>query len=398
MKKKINVLRIIPTIDPIFGGPSKTIVDSSIYLKENGFNVDILTGDQAGSTKTNYLKNTRLLRSNKIKIINQGRHSFGNYCFNINQYKWLKNNKHKYDFIIVHGLWQFSTLMARILLKKNFFVFIHGQLDPWFKEDFIKKIKKKLYWFFIERKNLLYSKSILITSKGEKTSLNQTYVNTNGIRKKIIQYGILKPKINKKKVLYKFYKKFPQLKNKGFYLFLGRFHEKKGCDTLIKSVRLIKKNFNDKILFAGPLGYTKYERNIIKLTSDYDLKNNIIFSDILLDDLKWGAILASKAMVLASHGENFGVSLVESMSLSRPILTTNKVNIFNEIKNYKAGYVCDDNVKSFANILLKFSKLERKKLRVLSKNAYNCFAKNFDLSIDKKNSLKNIIKENICVE
>ena len=118
----------------------------------------------------------------------------------------------------------------------------------------------------------------------------------------------------------------------------------------------------------------------------------------MLDDLKWGAILASKAMVLASHGENFGVSLVESMSLSRPILTTNKVNIFNEIKNYKAGYVCDDNVKSFANILLKFSKLERKKLRVLSKNAYNCFAKNFDLSIDKKNSLKNILKENICVE
>ena len=120
MKKKINVLRIIPTIDPIFGGPSKTIVDSSIYLKENGFNVDILTGDQAGSTKRNYLKNTRLLRSNKIKIINQGRHSFGNYCFNINQYKWLRNNKHKYDFIIVHGLWQFSTLMARILLKKIF--------------------------------------------------------------------------------------------------------------------------------------------------------------------------------------------------------------------------------------------------------------------------------------
>ena len=106
-------------------------------------------------------------------------------------------------------------------------------------------------------------------------------------------------------------------------------------DTLIKSVRLIK-ILNDKILFAGPLGDTKYERNIIKLTSDYDLKNNIIFSDILLDDVNGGLFKDSKLMVLASHGENFGVSLVESMSLSRPILTTNKVNIFNEIKNYKS--------------------------------------------------------------
>ena len=69
-----------------------------------------------------------------------------------------------------------------------------------------------------------------------------------------------------------------------------------------------------------------------------------------------------------------------------------------KLKIIKAGYVCDDNVKKFCKYFAKISKLERKNLRVLSKNAYNCFAKNFDLSIDKKNSLKNIIKENICVE
>ena len=41
-----------------------------------------------------------------------------------------------------------------------------------------------------------------------------------------------------------------------------------------------------------------------------------------------GSNIEFEAMLLASHGENFGVSLVESLSMSRPVITTNKVNIF----------------------------------------------------------------------
>ena len=259
MKKKIKILRIIPSLDPIFGGPSKTIFDSSFMLTKKGFKVDILTGEQKGSSKKNNIKNINMFKSNKIKIINKGKHSLGVYCFNLAQFKWLRKNRYKYDYTIVHGLWQFTTLMARILLKKKYFVFIHGQLDPWFKENFFKKIKKQIYWFLFEKKNLLNSKSILVTSKGEKSSLDKTFVNTNGIKKIVIRYGIFKPKINKKKVLAKFYKKFPKLKNKNFYLFLGRFHEKKGCETLIKSAKLIEQEFKDKILLAGPQNGTNYE-------------------------------------------------------------------------------------------------------------------------------------------
>jgi glycosyltransferase involved in cell wall biosynthesis len=398
MKKKIKILRIIPSLDPIFGGPSKTIFDSSFMLTKKGFKVDILTGEQKGSSKKNNIKNINMFKSNKIKIINKGKHSLGVYCFNLAQFKWLRKNRYKYDYTIVHGLWQFTTLMARILLKKKYFVFIHGQLDPWFKENFFKKIKKQIYWFLFEKKNLLNSKSILVTSKGEKSSLDKTFVNTNGIKKIVIRYGIFKPKINKKKVLAKFYKKFPKLKNKNFYLFLGRFHEKKGCETLIKSAKLIEQEFKDKILLAGPQNGTNYERKIKKLSINYNLNKKIIFSDMLINEIKWGAILASKAMVLSSHGENFGVSLVESMSLGRPVLTTNKVNIYKEILIDKAGFIANDNVNDFSNILKKFNKLKKDELKILSNNAHRCFSKNFDLSIDKKNSLNNLIKKNICVE
>jgi glycosyltransferase involved in cell wall biosynthesis len=398
MKKKIKILRIIPSLDPRYGGPSKTIIESSLMLIKRGFEVHILTGEQKDSIKRNYFKK-KIFKSNQIKIINKGKHiNFGNYCFNLKQFKWLIKNKKKYDFAIVHGLWQFSTLMARILLKKKYFVLIHGQLDPWFKENFFKKIKKQIYWLLFEKKNLLNSKSILVTSEGEKLSLNKTFVNTNNIEKKIVHYGIFKPKFKKKIVLEKFYRKFPKLRNKNFYLFLGRFHEKKGCDVLIKSIKLIENKFNDKILLIGPQTGSKYESKIKELLIKNNLSKKILFSDMLLDDLKWGSILASKAMVLASHGENFGVSLVESLSLGKPVLTTNKVNIHKEILRDKAGFISKDNVYDFANILMKFHKLKNNDLKILSRNAIKCFTKNFDLSIDKTNSLNNLIKKSLCVE
>ena len=45
MNKKIKVLRIISTLDQSFGGPTNTIVDSSLALAKSGFKVDILTFD-----------------------------------------------------------------------------------------------------------------------------------------------------------------------------------------------------------------------------------------------------------------------------------------------------------------------------------------------------------------
>ena len=105
--------------------------------------------------------------------------------------------------------------------------------------------------------------------------LKKTFVNTAGIKKEIIRYGIIKPKINKKKILKKFFKKFPILKNTGFYLFLGRFHKKKGCEVIIESVKKLKNNFKNIILFSGPMSGSKYEAKLISLVQKYNLQKKL---------------------------------------------------------------------------------------------------------------------------
>ena len=85
-------------------------------------------------------------------------------------------------------------------------------------------------------------------------------------------------------------------------------------------------------------------------------------------------------MVLPSHGENFGLSLVESLSCSKPVLTTRKVGIHSKITDYKAGLVSNDTSEDFAIILQKFYKYNNKQLKILSKNSSNCFDKEFNIS------------------
>jgi glycosyltransferase involved in cell wall biosynthesis len=384
MKKRINkikILRIIHTLDPAHGGPQNAIIDNSLSLIKNGISVDILTSD---------IRNYHFKKIKNLRIINKGP-SLNDYGLNFRLFYWLLKNKKEYSFILIHGIWQFYTLAARILFKNKYFVFIHGQLDPFFSLNLIKKIKKKLYWFLIERGNLISSKSLLLTSDLEKKLIAKTYVDTNELKKIVINYGITKPNFDKKKVVEIFYKKFPKLKNKKFLLFLGRFHEKKGCDVLIKALKKIKnKKISINVLLAGP--DNQYKNDLKSIVKKLELNNEIFWSDIISKDLKWGAITASKGMVLSSHGENFGVSLAESLCCGKPVLSTYKVNIYPKIMEYKCGLISKDTINDFEKILLKFNNFDHLKLKNYSKNAIKCFNNNFSLN-SKNNQLAIYLKK-----
>ena len=66
---------------------------------------------------------------------------------------------------------------------------------------------------------------------------------------------------------------------------------------------------------------------------------------MLTGEAKWGAFRAAEFFVLPSHQENFGIVVAEAMALSKPLLITNKVNIWREVEIDGAGIVVDDDVK-----------------------------------------------------
>jgi len=377
--KQIKILSIIDSLELEKGGPSHSLIDLAIANQKNGIQHDILFLGKRIKNK----------QKNKINIISL-ENSILKYGFSLKLIFWLLKNRKNYDLFIVHGLWQFITLASRFLLRGKYLVFTHGMLDPYFGTEKFKTLKKKIYWFLFEKKNLLKAKFVLSNSKKEFHQFKNTFVNTNGIKFKIVNYGLFPKSLDLKISKEKFLKKFPFVKNKKTILYMNRIDPKKGCDLLIKSFAKIKNKRNYLLLIAGDTN-SKYGKEMIKLKNELKQENHIYFLNFLKDQIKWGAYEYSNFSILPSHGDNFGVSIVESLYIKTPVICSNKVGISNYIKKYKAGMVIKNNEQSIISTLKKSFHLNEKKNKKLKENSFKCFNDNFNYS--KNHKFSNWIKK-----
>ena len=392
-KRRLRVLSIISTLDPKDGGPAKTVLDQNIYFtKVKKYRAKIISLDRKHNLpkyfhqfkKITYFPRNSFFSKFKLLGINR-------YAIQLNFLNWLIKNKNNYDVFILHGIWDFKNLIARLFIKNKYYVFLHGTLNPYERKSFFKYLKKKIYWFLIEKKNLLNAKAVLFTSKEEKKLNNNTFINTDDLNKLTVDYGIILEKYNELACSNKLFKTYPFLKNKKYYLFMGRVDPKKGCDILLQSIYLLGNKFKSNLVFAGDYNNSTGEE-LKRLVTKLDLQEKVFFLGHVADDIKSGVLTNSKAMLLCSHDENFGISLVESLGYGKPVLTTYKVNTYKNILAYKAGYVANDNAKSFCRIINKFENLNLKQKRLMSKNARNCFNENFNL-LNKKNFIPDFEKQ-----
>ena len=381
----MNILHVISSCEPKEGGPIEGIKQFNNYYKNFGIKAHILCSDKK---KAKWLKDKRL-----PKVFATGPKKF-DYAYNPKMLTWLDKNINKYDLIIVNGIWQYHNYAVWKIAKKfnkPYYVFTHGMLDPWFKKNyFFKHIKKVSYWNFIQYRILKDARSVLYTSNEEKRLAKKSFYPFN-IKEKVIGYGIKGNLYKTNKKYNSFIKKFPETKNKRIILFFGRVHEKKGLDILIKCfIKIFSKNTNFHLVIAGPYNDKNF-KELNRLIQNPEIKQSITWTGPLYNKLKWDAYTSSEIFCLPSHQENFGISVVEAMSCKKPVIITNKINIWKTIKKNSAGFVANDNVVSFYSSFMKYLKLNEKEYKKYCKNSYDCFIKNFQIKPITRN-LANYLK------
>ena len=385
----MKILHVISTMNPDFGGPVENIKLYCRKYQKFKSTGEVICSDSPFS----------MWRSKKnlprVYFLGPG---YFNYSLNLNLDKWLNRNLNKYDFVIINGLWQYhsyATYKACIKFKKPYFVFTHGMLDPYFnKENPIKLIKKYVYWFLFERHVIKNANKVLFTTREEK-KLARLSFKPYKCNEKFIGYGIegIKKKLKKNKKNKKNFLNKYNLNNKKYLLYLGRFHKKKGINLLIEAFRKsIKNNKNLYLVLSGPKN-KYFSKEILTQIKKYDIKNNIIITGALRNDLKWQALTNSLALCLTSHQENFGIVIAESLSCGKPVLITDQVNTFKTVKKYNAGIVSKNNVKSITGMLEKFLGVDKKKYNKYCANAKKCFIENYKIDKPVQNLLKLIKKE-----
>jgi glycosyltransferase involved in cell wall biosynthesis len=330
---------------------------------------------------------------------------------------WLKENLKRFDAILIHGLWQYhgyAVYKAIQWMKLQgmekipaVFVMPHGMLDPYFQkapERRWKAIRNVFYWNLIEERIIRQATAMLFTCEEEMRLARQTFRTYKPKREINIGYGIAEPPAFAPKMADAFSQLCPAAaKDRPFLLFLSRIHPKKGIDLLIKAYAEVykPKNANVKseeanarptLLIAGPGLETPYGQRLQEMVKELSLTDNIFFLGMLTGDAKWGAFYSCDAFALSSHQENFGIAVAEALACCSPVLISDQINIWREIKSSEAGLIAEDTLTGTVSLFQKWDSMTSEQKADMRKSARVCYEKNFAVAPAAKKLMQVVLK------
>ncbi len=295
---------------------------------------------------------------------------------------WLKERRAGYDAVVVHGIWQYNSFGVWRALHKTdppYFVFAHGMLDPWFNRTYpLKHLKKLLRWPWAEYRVLRDARVVLFTSEEERCLARESFPHYR-CHEEVVNYGTAAPEIDLPGAREEFLTAFPALRAKGFFLFLGRIHEKKGCEELLRAFAALENSSMDLVM-AGPSADEEYLQRLKRLTNEAGCAERITFTGMLTGSLKWGAFAAAEAFILPSHQENFGLAIVEALACGTPVLISKQVNIWREILADGCGFAEEDDLTGIRRLLARWRETSPVQGDKMSANARGCFAGRFEIN------------------
>lgn len=323
------------------------------------------------------------LSEESIKIHALGPSS-GAYAYTSKLAPWLRENHHRFDAVIVDGIWQYHSLAVRKTLYRSnvpYFVFTHGMLGPWFKKKHpLKHLKKWLYWPWADYKVLRDARAVLFTCDEERLLARQSFwlYSSNEV---VVGFGTSPPPQNASGLKNLFFSLHPDLVDKRIILFLGRLHKIKGCDLLLEAfAHVAEQDTNTHLVLAGP-DPENWSIELQDLAKRLGISHRITWTGMLHGDKKWATLHSAEVFCLPSHHENFGVVVAEALACGKPVLISNQVNIWREIESASAGFVDDDTVEGTKRSLQKWLAMSNSEYMMASRNSKQCFEDKFNIRI-----------------
>jgi len=369
----MRILHIIPTLDPSGSGPVEGLKHLAAATASLGHEVAIATLDAPDCDLPHDL-------GFSVHPLGPAR---SRYWYTPRLLPWLRKEVGHFDVVIVEGLWQYHSFAAWLALKRAgvpYFVFCHGMLSPWFKHRYpLKHLKKMLYWPWAEYRILRDARAVLFTSEEERLLARQSF-RPYRCREEVVGYGTIAPPGNADLQRQAFLCRYPDLDNKRLALYLGRLHPVKGCDLLIEAfARAAATRPDIQLVIAGP-DQDGYLNELAALASRLKISERITWTGRLAADLKWGALHAAEVLILPSHQENFGVVVAEALACGKPVLISDKVNIWREVADAGAGFVANDDLAGTADNIGAWLNLTTDEYSAMCRRATACFTAQFDIS------------------
>jgi glycosyltransferase involved in cell wall biosynthesis len=300
---------------------------------------------------------------------------FRRYKFSLDLLRWLSRHASEFNLAHIHALFSPVSTMAATVARQRHLPYLLrplGTLDP---SDLRKKRRlKQIYAALLERPNLAGAAGIHFTSIQEAKISERFGISTTDI---VIPLGVHPPqppitKVSpcipplirgargvtgeKEGVMLHQGKARAELgipDDRLLVLFMSRIDPKKGLNLLIPALeKLLTEDVNFHFVLAGTNPQDPdYENQIHEQIKASPLASHTTITGFVTGELKAALLHEADLFVLPSYYENFGIAVAEAMVAGTPVVISDQVHIWEDVKGAEAGWVCPCDVDALTGVL-----------------------------------------------
>jgi glycosyltransferase involved in cell wall biosynthesis len=346
----VRVLHVIPSLAPIYGGPSQLLPRLVRKLSQKGLTVDVASTDANGAESLQ-VPLGQPVEADGLRAYYFHRHWPSWYSTSWPLARWLWREGRNYHLFHITAVFSFPTLAAARIASRlgvPYIVSPQGMLEPWALR--YKAWKKGPYFAAVERSSLQRAAGLQALTPNEARQLRNlglrapTFVAPNGVD--LEEFHEL-PSRDVFTALY------PEVWDRAIVLFMGRLDPKKGLDLLVSAFARMLRTRHPKdvcLVVAGP-DLIGYRPALERLIEREQLHEHVVFTGILSGERKRAALAAADVFVLPSRSEGLSVAVLEAMAARCPVIVSRACNM-PDVEERGAGVVVgDEDVTALANAL-----------------------------------------------
>ena len=342
----LRIVHIVPSISVEASGPSYSVVHLSSALEAIGVDSEVW----AIGSNSHIAPGIRLFKSSL------GR--FGGKI-TLKMLFVLFRERNNIDILHNNGLWLFSCIFPNMLARFIGITVVHAPRGTLAEEALsISARKKRLVWLLLQRSALSNVKLFHATSHKEVVEILKFFP-----AKRIVNIPI---GIDVERNL-----KYKERLNE--IIFIGRIHPIKNLEMVIDSwlsLGSVTSRFTLRIIGPGEEDYRQ------ELMSRAVSATNISIEEALYGPDKFEALAKAKWSILFSKSENFGVSIVESLCVATPVITSYGTP-WEVIEENQAGFWIPLNTCKLASIFETVIDMDQGCYREYAKNAKDLAVSSF---------------------
>ena len=410
----MRVLHAVASLDPVSGGPARSVPQLLIALKEEGLDVALWVASRV------LPEWSRALTEKGIPVLCEDSPDLKGITLIHDHGVWLPSN-HRV------AQWAREAGIPRIVSPR-------GMLEPWAMAH--KKWKKRLAWWLYQRRDLLDAAALHATAESEASQFRKlglkmpVIVSPNGVElpnnvsrvegresreRKETGLGIQNEEVGRGDGIkpegryLKPEKRDEEGKTEGDHglrikddeggedvkpeggdlkpeyripnptslktaLFLGRIHPKKGLPMLVEAWgRVRPEGWRMRVVGPDEAGHRSEIASMVQAAGLEDVWS---LEDAVSDEEKWDLYRESDLFILPTYSENFGISVAEALASGLPVITTTGAP-WQGLVEHQCGWWVDPSVDDLARALQEATSNRSDSLKLMGGRGREWVARDF---------------------